>query len=263
MRLRLLIATLLAFALVPSTANAAVERFVQAYDSPTYKTVWWPSTLAAQTGDTVTFRMTQPGNANSATHDVWIVPPGVAAPGTRLGASFEAPTFSRVLDTPGTWQFYCQIHGGLTPGSMNGTVEVGAADPGPPVDPGKPWETGEEPPDPNALINDTTAPTVFEEGDNIPPTLTLVRATPTANGARARVTVEEPVTVTVRLKKGKKIIATKRVGVTGAGTLNVNVALPKRLRDKAARYRLQVWATDGVDLDSKIAAAWIDFKPAD
>ena len=39
------------------------------------------------------------------------------------------------------------------------------------------------------------------------------------------------------------------------------VALPKRLRDKAARYRLQVWATDGVDLDSPIAAAWIEFKP--
>jgi len=42
-----------------------------------------------------------------------------------------------------------------------------------------------------------------DEGDNEPPTLKLVRATATANGARARVTVEEPVIVTVRLKKGK------------------------------------------------------------
>ena len=35
----------------------------------------------------------------------------------------------------------------------------------------------------------------------------------------------------------------------------------KRLQDRAARYRLQVWATDLVDLDSPIRAAWIDFKP--
>ena len=96
---------------------------------------------------------------------------------------------------------------------MNGVITVGTADPGPAVDPGKPWETGEEPPDPNALPNDTTAPTVFEEGDNTPPTLELLKATPTEKGAKARIEVAEPVTVTVRLKKGKKIVATKRVTV--------------------------------------------------
>ncbi|MBE2314547.1 cupredoxin domain-containing protein [Solirubrobacter sp. CPCC 204708] len=262
MRLRLLVATLLAFALMPAaTANAAVERFIQAYDSPTYKSVFWPKTIPAQVGDTVTWRLTQPGNPRAATHDVWVVPPGTSAPGTRLGISFETPTVSQVVDAPGSWFFYCSIHAGLTPEGMNGTVEVGTTDPGPPVDPGKPWETGEEPPDPNALPNDTTAPTAWEEGDNVPPTLKLVRATATDTGARARVTVEEPVTVTARLKKGKKIVATKRVVVSEPGTLNVNVNLPARLRDKAARYRLQVWATDGVDLDSKVAAAWIDFKP--
>jgi plastocyanin len=262
MRLRLLVATLLAFALAPATANAAVERFVQAYDSPTFRTVFWPDALPAQVGDTVTWRLTQPGNPRAAVHDVWLVAPGGAAPGTRLGASWETPTASAVVDTAGTYQFYCSIHGGLTPGGMNGTITVTPTDPGPPVDPGKPWETGEEPPDPNALPNDTTAPTVFEEGDNDPPTLRLLQAKPTKNGARARVEVAEPVTVTVRLKKGKKIIATKRVAVTEAGRLNVNVALPKRLRSKAARYRLQAWATDGVELDSPIAAAWIDFKPS-
>jgi hypothetical protein len=64
----------------------------------------------------------------------------------------------------------------------------------------------------------------------------------------------------VRLKKGKKIVATKRVSVE-SGRTNVNIALPKRLQSKAARYRLQVWATDIVELDSPIASAWIDFKP--
>ena len=76
MRLRLLIATLVAFALAPSAAEAAVTRFVQAYDSPSFRTVWWPTTLSAQVGDTVTWRLTQPGNANAAVHDIWLVPPG-------------------------------------------------------------------------------------------------------------------------------------------------------------------------------------------
>ena len=256
---RVLLALCVALAVAPATADAAVTRFVQAYDTPTFKTVWWPAALPAQTGDTVTWRLTQPGNTKAAVHDVWLVPPGSTTP-TRLGASYEVPTASAVVDTAGAYQFYCSIHGGLTPGGMNGVINVGAADPGAPVDPGKPWETGEEPPDPNALPNTTKAPTVFEEGDNTPPTLELLKGTPTANGAKARFEVAEPVTVTLRLKKGRKIVATKQVTAV-AGRTNVSIALPKRLRDTAARYRLQVWATDGVELDSPIAAAWIEFKP--
>lgn len=249
-----------ALAVIPATAEAATTRFVQAYDTPTFKTVWWPAALPAQTGDTVTWRLTQPGNTNAAVHDVWLIPPGSSTP-ARLGASWETATASAVVDAAGAYQFYCSIHGGLTPGGMNGVITVGASDPGPAVDPGKPWETGEEPPDPNALPNDTTAPTVFEEGDNTPPTLALLKATPTAKGASARVEVAEPVTVTVRLKQGKRVVATKRVAVSAPGRLTVAIALPKRLRDTAARYRLQAWATDGVDLDSSIAAARIDFEP--
>ena len=60
--MRLVIAALAAFALLASSADAAT-RAVQAYDTPSFRTVWWPSTLAAQTGDTVQFRLTQPGNA--------------------------------------------------------------------------------------------------------------------------------------------------------------------------------------------------------
>ncbi|MDA0179767.1 cupredoxin domain-containing protein [Solirubrobacter phytolaccae] len=244
---------------MPATADAAVTRFVQAYDTPTFKTVWWPAALPAQTGDTVTWRLTQPGNTNAAVHDVWLVPPGSTAP-ERLGASWETATASTVVAAAGAYQFYCSIHGGLTPGGMNGVINVGAADPGAPLDPGKPWETGEEPPDPNALINDTLRPPFYEEGDNTPPELELLKATPTAKGAKARVEVAEAVTVTVRLLKGRKVLATKRAAVE-PGKANVAVALPKRLRDKAARYRLQAWATDGVDLDSPIAAAVIDYTP--
>ena len=213
--------------------------------------MWWPATLPAQVGDTVTWRLTQPGNANAAVHDIWLVPPGTSAPGTRLGASYEVPTASAVVDTAGAYQFYCSIHGGLTPGGMNGVVNVGTADPGPPVDPGKPWETGEEPPDPNALVNDTTAPTVFEEGDNIPPTLELLKATPTEKGAArpgrgrgARGRHRAP----QEGQEDRRHQARRRSRRRASSTSTIN--LPKRLQTKAARYRLQVWATDGVDLDS-------------
>ncbi len=60
--------------MAPATADAAVTRFVQAYDTPTFRTVFWPATLPAQTDDTVTWRLTQPGNANAAVHDVWPPP---------------------------------------------------------------------------------------------------------------------------------------------------------------------------------------------
>jgi hypothetical protein len=188
---------------------------------------------------------------------VWIVPPGGAA--TRLGASYEAPSFNTVVPTAGAYQFYCSIHGGLTPGGMNGTLTVTDANPGPVIDPGKPWETGEEPPDPNALVNDTTAPTVFEEGDNTPPTLKLLNAKPTDKGAKAKVEVAEPVTLTLRLKHGKRIVATKRVELDTPGTHTASIALPKRLQDRRGRYRLQTWATDRADLDSPVKAAWIDY----
>jgi plastocyanin len=253
---RLLLA--LAASLVLAAPAQAATRAVQAYDAPSFRTVWWPNTLPAQVGDTVQWRFTQPGNANASTHDVWLVPPGGSA--TQLGASYLGPTAQAVVAQAGSYQFYCSIHGGLSPGGMNGTITVTTADPGPPVHPGRPRETGQEPPDPNALPNDTSAPTVFEEGDNTRPTLELLSAKPTEKGAKAEVEVAELVTVTLRLKRGRKIVATKRVEVN-AGRQTLSINLPKRLQDQRGRYRLQVWATDSVDLDSTIEAAWIEFRP--
>ena len=165
------------------------------------------------------------------------------------------------MDTAGAYQFYCSIHGGLTPGGMNGVVNVGTADPGPPVDPGKPWETGEEPPDPNALVNDTTAPTVFEEGDNIPPTLELLKATPTEKGARARVEVEEPVVVTRAPQEGQEDRRHQARRGRGRGQA-------QHQRQPAQASADQGGAVPAPGLGDRrrgprlpISAAWIDFKP--
>ena len=243
--------------LVPAASANAATRAIQALDTPTFRTVWWPKHVPAQVGDTLEWRLVQPGNPNASTHDVWLVPPGGTA--QFLGVSYLNPTATAVVDTAGTYLFYCSIHGGLAPGGMNGAAVVTATDPGPPVDPGTPWTDPDweepEPPDdgPPALPNETAAPTVFEEGDNDAPLLRVVNVTPNANrsAVRVRFDVSEPGTVTLRLKQGKKVVATEIVDVQ-EGTAAATVTLPRRLQDRARRYKLLVWASDRVEIDSAV-----------
>lgn len=243
--------------LVPAASANAATRAIQAFDTPTFRTVWWPKNVQAQVGDTLEWRLTQPGNVNASTHDVWLVPPGGTA--QFLGVSYETAVARSVVNAAGTYQFYCSIHGGLTPGGMNGTAVVTATDPGPPFDPGTPWtdpdwEDPEYPGDgPLALPNETEAPTVFEEGDNDAPLLKVLRVTPNADrsAVRVRFDVSEAGTVTLRLKQGKKVVATRIVDVqegTGAAT----VTLPRRLQDRPRRYKLLVWSSDAVEIDSAV-----------
>lgn len=247
--------------LVPAASANAATRAIQAFDTPTFRTIWWQKNTPAQVGDTIQWRLTQPGNVNASLHDIWLQAPGSTTP-QYLGVSYETPTASSVVNTAGTYQFYCSIHGGLTPGGMNGTVVVTTTDPGPPVDPGTPWTDPDwEDPDypddgPQALPNQTTAPTVFEEGDNDPPLLELLKVTPTARAVRVRVDVSEAGTLTMRLKRGKRVVATKRVEIE-EGETTASIALPVR----TGRYRLHVWATDAVELDSRISSAWVRVRP--
>jgi plastocyanin len=259
---RALAGAALVLALLPAAAQAAVTRPVQAFDTPTFRTIFTPRNVPAQVGDTVEFRLTQPGNANASTHDVWFVAPGGQP--QFLGVSYLNPTVTAPVDQTGTYQFYCSIHGGLSPGGMNGQVVVTEADPGPPVDPGTPWTNPdwEDPEDPGQgplpLPNQTAAPTVFEEGDNDAPLLQLLKvaALHAKWSARVRFDTSENGFVTLRLKHGKKVVATK-VAAAEAGVGTATVKLPKRLRDRPRRYRLQVWATDAVEIDSAIHSAWI------
>jgi plastocyanin len=256
---RLLTGSALALALLAPAASAqAATRAVQAFDTPTFRTIWWPKSIAAQKGDTVEWRLTQPGNVNASTHDIWLQAPGSTTP-QFLGASYETPKATAVVGSVGTYQFYCSIHGGLTPGGMNGTVVVTETDPGPPVDPGAPWtdpdwEDPEYPGDgPLPLPNDSEAPTVFEEGDNDAPVLRVLKVAPNEQLDRVRVRwrVSEPGFVTVRLKLRKKVVATKIVDVE-AGRAATTLKLPLRFQDRGRRYKLEVWATDRVEIDSSV-----------
>jgi plastocyanin len=258
---RVLAGAALALALLaPAASASAATRAIQAFDTPTFKTIWWQKDNPAQVGDTIQWRLTQPGNVNASTHDIWLQAPG-ATDAQFLGVSYLTPTVSSVVNTVGTYQFYCSIHGGLTPGAMNGTVVVTEADPGPPVDPGTPWTDPDwEDPDypgdgPLPLPNETEAPTVFEEGDNDAPLLEVLKVTPDEEreSVKVRWDVSEDGFVTLRLKRNRKVVATKIVEVQ-EGKDAATVKLPKRLQDRARRYKLEVWATDKVEIDSAVHA---------
>ena len=233
---RLFIARWLAFALLPRRPPRPRSR---APSRPTTRRPSAPSggrtRCRRRSATRSQWRLTQPGNANAATHDIWLVPPGTPSRSTARASATRCRPRAPVMDTAGTYQFYCSIHGGLTPGGMNGVVNVGTTDPGPPVDPGTRTSRGRPArsrPTRNALLNDTTAPTVFEEGDNIPPRSSCSRPQPTEKGARARVEVEEPVSSPCASRRARRSSPPSASTVEAPGKLNINVNLPKRLQDQ-------------------------------
>jgi plastocyanin len=248
--------------LVPVTAHAAVTRAIQSVSLPT-RLYWSPSQLNAQQGDTIQWRMTEPGNPNAATHDVWLIKPG-ADPSTaqQLGATYlNNGLAAATVDQVGTYTFYCNIHGGLAPGGMNGTITVGTTDPGPPVDPGQPWtnpdDGGGYPGDggPPPWLNPTTAPTVFETGDNTPPRLTLISVDTVKRTSRLVIDVSEGSKIAVTVKRKKLVVSTKVVKVAG-GRATILVDLPK----KKGTYTIKLQAIDGVDLESNIVTTTVRVK---
>jgi hypothetical protein len=104
-------------------------------------------------------------------------------------------------------------------------------------------------------------PTIFEEGDTTAPTVDLISVKETGSAAKVKVDVSEAGTVTVRLKQGKKVVATERVEIN-AGKVTVSIKPPKRLRDRARRFRLQVWSTDMAEIDSEIHSVWVTLGPS-
>jgi len=145
---RVLTLALAAAILVPATAQAAATRAIQSVSLPS-RLYWEPQQLNAQQGDTVEWRMTEPGNANAAVHDVWLIKPG-ADPSTavQLGATWLGDGNARsVVDQVGTYSFYCSIHGGLAPGERrllddvpDAELDHGCADVGPDRSIGEPFD---------------------------------------------------------------------------------------------------------------------------
>jgi plastocyanin len=241
MTTRALAAAVLAALLLPAAASAAT-RPVQAFDQPEgHPPVWTPSQLSAQPGDTVRFQFEQPGNPNAAgaSHDVFLVRPG--QPESKLGVSYLNPTVEAALDQEGTYSFFCSIHRD----SMSGTIAVAAGEPTPVVDPGRPWESPAPVIDsgPPPALNTSSPPAAWEEGDNVAPTMTRVRVSRSGRSARVRARVSEAGTFHLRVLRGNREVAERRVRVK-AGAVSASVRLPAR----HGRYRLAIYTRDKVGI---------------
>ena len=176
---RLLLGAALAaggLALAPGAAGAATVDVAGLDDGGQFR--FTPPDASGQPGDTVQWGFAQA----TAPHNVNLVPPGVDPANTAahellgISAPAAATPFSKVLDQPGVYLYYCSFHGGLAPGGMSGRIVIGAAgDPPPP-----PLETGPAP-QPNVTVFSSP----LEEGDVVAPALTKVGAL--AAGRRLRV----------------------------------------------------------------------------
>jgi len=225
-------------AAAPGVAGAAEVDVAALDDGNQFR--FAPPDATAKVGDTVKWGFGQAG----VPHNVNLVKPGVspddAAAHQLLGISapHDAATFSAVVDQPGVYLYYCSFHGGLAPGGMSGRVVVGDVPPPPPVDTG-----------PAAQPNTSVFTGPFEEGDFAPPVLSKVGVLAKGRTVKVRYVLSEDATVTVALRRGKKVVkrAAFRGRKAGIGTVTVKKVPP-------GRFTALVTATDAAQLASKPAA---------
>ncbi len=216
---------------VAAAFAAPATHTVQAVSTAT-DNVWAPPTLSAKPGDTVAFNLID--STNPVVHDIWLKAPNEAA-ATQRAASYLTPTWSTVVDQIGTYEFFCNVHRQ----SMVGSIAVAEEDAPPPPPP--PVDTG-----PAAAPNPEPAPAVFEEGDNVRPTMSLRRVSTRGRTARVRITTSEAGTLYLRVFRGRKALSTRRAKVA-VGTANASAKLPRR----GGKYRLALWVRDAAGLESK------------
>ena len=137
----------------------------------------------------------------------------------------SGPAGTYTFSTPGTYTFACEIH----TTTMRGSVTVSAPGQSPPPPPPPPTDQGPQP-----LFNTEAPPAGFERPDTTPPRLTAVRV----RGQRLRFRLSEWARVTVRVKRGKRVVRTVRLRAEeGTRTLTV--------RGLRKGYRVELRAVDG------------------
>jgi plastocyanin len=248
-----------ALSLLAAPAAHAATRPIQATDAGG-RSYWTKNAVAAQLGDTIEWRLRQPGNPVAAQHDVWLIKPGQPdEQATQLAQAGPSDGATAVVDQPGVYRFYCSVHDGLSPNGMNGTITVTAEDPGPVEDPGQPWLV----PDssvaagPAAVFNTSVAPPAFELGDTTPPSVRVLSVAGVRRGARVRVRASEAGRVTVRLRLGAKVVATRRAKLRKRNEALVSVKAPAHVHLTTRRARVQVVAEDAAQLASAPASTWV------
>jgi plastocyanin len=228
--MRLALALVVAL-LVPASPALAADTTIAAA-GPDAEPIWSPSDVTVDIGDTVTWTF-------SATVAHNLTP-------TSSNWTFSSPTgtgqapASHTFTAAGTYTFVCTIH----PDSMMGSVTVGNAPPPPPPRPGS-----------LPLHNDQSPPTVLELTDSRRPKLSRVRVRRIAGGARVRVHVNEPGRVTIRARRGHRVVRSRTVTLRHAATKTLS------LRGLAAgAYRVEILARDLAGNRSRIRRAHLTVR---
>jgi plastocyanin len=229
-----------AVAIVVATPAAAADVQVQGLDT----LVWDKPEVTVAAGDTV--RWTFDGTTQP--HNVLATSPNWA--GFRSNPGVPAPAAERTFTEPGFYAYVCEIHPNTMVGKVTVTDATGAPPPLPPPPP-----LSEQP-----LSNDGALPSVpgtgelvLETGglDTRRPTLSSVRVRRAGRGARVSFRVSERSRVTVRFKRGGRIVKTAKLSASGGyrGTFR------KGLR--AGRYRVELRAEDVAGNRSGLRAAHV------
>jgi plastocyanin len=211
---------------VAGAAQQATDATVAADDG----TVWHPDTVAIDVGDTVTWTFANPTQFHNVASDSanWTLDSPVAQ---------NHPDVSYTFDAPGTYRFVCEVHPG-----MSGTVTVGTPTEEPTEVPTE--EPTQEPtvvPQPGGGDDHTSTPapggTVT---DTAKPRVSKVRLKGLRRAVRVRFRLSENAGVTIRVKRGRRTVKSKRVQAP-AGTRTVKLR-SRRLR--RGRYTARIQARD-------------------
>jgi plastocyanin len=208
--------------------------------------------VSIDTGETVTWTWNDDDGAQ--VHNAAADNSVAADPNWANFTSDIAPegTAEYTFNQPGDYEFVCQAH----PEQMHGVLHVT----------GDPIETPTSTPTSTATATPTTQPGTGGGGtttpspqpsiDSVKPTVKRLKLKALRHGARVTFRLSEPATVTIRIKRGKKTVITKRVQAA-AGKRMVTVR-SRKLRK--GRYAIQVLARDAVGNRSVVAKKTLRLK---
>jgi plastocyanin len=226
------------------TGNAGASRAAAEHvlTAPPATGGWSPSnTITIQTGDSVRWTFPE-GFHNLVSEDT---PAGTWNPPIPPNAvQDDHPDVTHTFAAEGVYSFHCDAH----PGAMDGTITVQdePVDPDPSPTP-SPSPTPTPSPQPGTTHPTTPPPT--PSADAVKPTVKSVKLKALRRAVRVRFRLSEPATVTVRVKRGRKLIKAKRVQATaGAHSLTVR---SKKL--KKGRYTVEILARDASGNRSRLA----------
>jgi plastocyanin len=198
--------------------------------------------LSIATGDSVTWHIASSGHNAASFNDV------VADPAWKdYDSGFSTGDHTYTFSQPGTYQFVCDAH----PNQMKGTITVT----GDPVGTPTATATATATATPTATVTTQPGgggqtPAPGGTSDTTRPTVRSLKLKALKHATRVTFRLSEKATVTIHVKRGKKVLKTARLQLQ-KGLHRVTVRSP-RLRK--GRYTIDISARDAAGNRSKLAA---------